>query len=127
MESQPKRRRLERSPSPVYNLDAEDDSYDPYVPVAQRRQAKLAKLSSWGVHQKHRTTKHHGEDFGAHADDAEREEDYRREAARKERTLLMEAQEVHSKQAVESQSLYRSTSRRHQHIHGSHRCQEDRQ
>ncbi|KAI0253925.1 P-loop containing nucleoside triphosphate hydrolase protein [Lactifluus subvellereus] len=42
-----KRRRAQRSPSPQYRLD-DDNSYDSYIPVAQRRQARLARLSAWG-------------------------------------------------------------------------------
>ncbi|KAF9810820.1 hypothetical protein IEO21_06768 [Rhodonia placenta] len=97
-ESAPKRRRVQRSPSPVYKLDNEDDSYEPYIPVTQRRQAKLAKLTSWGVD---KTKNQSPEDEQDEREDEEREEERRREKARKERTLLMEAQEVHEKKAAE--------------------------
>ncbi|PIL23700.1 transporter [Ganoderma sinense ZZ0214-1] len=95
-----KRARIQPSPSPVYKLDDEDDSYEPYVPVAQRRQAKLAKLTSWGANaekEKARRLQEEQDD----RDDEEREEERRREKARKERTLLMEAQEVHDRKAAE--------------------------
>ncbi|KAI0747791.1 P-loop containing nucleoside triphosphate hydrolase protein [Daedaleopsis nitida] len=95
-----KRARIQRSPSPVYKLDDEDDSYQPYVPVAQRRQAKLAKLTSWGANAEKDKVRRIQEEQ-EERDDAEREEERRREKARKERTLLMEAQEVHHRKAAE--------------------------
>lgn len=101
MESSPKRRRLlQRSPSPQYKLDDEEnDDYEPYIPVAQRRQEKLAKLSSWN-----KTSKKHGP--ASTSEDREElqdedEEEIRRERLRKDRTLLAEAQEVHLKKAAE--------------------------
>ncbi|GBE82546.1 ATP-dependent RNA helicase DBP2 [Sparassis crispa] len=100
MESAPKRRRIQRSPSPAYKLDDEDDSYQPYVPVAQRRQAKLARLTSWGTSTDKDKSKGQEEERDEQEDE-EREEERRRERARKERTLLMEAQEVHDKRAAE--------------------------
>ncbi|EIW85332.1 P-loop containing nucleoside triphosphate hydrolase protein [Coniophora puteana RWD-64-598 SS2] len=95
-----KRRRVQRSPSPTFKYDDEDDSYEPYVPVAQRRAAKLAKLSSFGVNSDRQKAKKQLEEL-LELEDAEREEEKRRERARKERTLLVEAQEVHSRRAVE--------------------------
>ncbi|KAA1478752.1 P-loop containing nucleoside triphosphate hydrolase protein [Dentipellis sp. KUC8613] len=95
-----KRRRIQRSPSPTYKLDGQDDDYEPYVPVSQRRSAKLAKLASRGANaekDKAKLLQQEKED----REDEEREEERRREKARKERTLLMEAQEVHSKKAAE--------------------------
>jgi len=100
MESSSKRRRIHRSASPTYELDHQDDSYEPYVPVAQRRQEKLAKLSSWGVNSEKEKAKKQQEEL-EEREDAEREEERRRENARNERTLLMEAQDVHSKKALE--------------------------
>ncbi|KAL0578431.1 hypothetical protein V5O48_003581 [Marasmius crinis-equi] len=96
-----KRRRIQRSPSPpTYKLDDEADDYEPYIPVAQRRQLKLAKLSSLGASTE---TAQAGrkEEAEAEPEDEDREEERRREKSRKERTLLMEAQEVHSKRAAE--------------------------
>lgn len=98
-ESAPKRRRIQRSPSPEYKLDDADD-YEPYIPVAQRKQAKLAKLNSWGPNadkEKARRLQQEKEE----REDEEAEEERQKERARKERTLLMEAQEVHSKKALE--------------------------
>ncbi|KAI0807058.1 P-loop containing nucleoside triphosphate hydrolase protein [Fomes fomentarius] len=95
-----KRARIQRSPSPVYKLDDTDDSYEPYVPVAQRRQAKLAKLTSWGANAEKDKVRQLQEEQ-EEREDEEREEERRREKARKERTLLMEAQEVHDRKAAE--------------------------
>lgn len=100
MQSAPKRRRLERSPSPVYKLDDEDDSYEPYIPVAKRRELKLAKLTARGANAEKDKEKAIQEEIDEREDE-EREEERRREKARKERTLLMEAQEVHDKKAAE--------------------------
>ncbi|KZT20249.1 DEAD-domain-containing protein [Neolentinus lepideus HHB14362 ss-1] len=98
-ESSPKRRRVTRSPSPNNYYDL-DEPYEPYVPVAQRRQARLAKLSSLGA----ATDKEKAQREQQEADereDEEREEERRKEKARRERTLLMEAQEVHTRKAAE--------------------------
>ncbi|KAF8634391.1 hypothetical protein AX17_004204 [Amanita inopinata Kibby_2008] len=101
MEPTPKRRRFERSPSPLYKLDDEDDSYEPYVSAIRRRQERLAKLTSWGPRvdkvDEDVTKK---EEFQEH-EDIQKEEEFRREKARKERTLLLEAQEVHLRKAAE--------------------------
>ncbi|KAJ3998059.1 P-loop containing nucleoside triphosphate hydrolase protein [Lentinula boryana] len=96
-----KRRRVQRSPSPpTYNLEEDDNSYVPYVPVAQRRQEKLAKLSSWGGAKNGVRDKQRQQEDEELEDEA-KEEEKRREKARKERTLLMEAQDVHSRKAAE--------------------------
>jgi ATP-dependent RNA helicase DDX41 len=94
-----KRRRV-RSPSPVYNLDDQDDSYEPYVPIAKRRQEKMAKLSSWGINAGKLKTRKQQEQADER-EDALKEEELRREKARKERTLLVEAQEVHLQKAAQ--------------------------
>lgn len=100
--SVPKRRRVDRSPSPTYKLDDENDNYEPYVPVAKRREAKLAALR--GIDERRRAdgTSQEPEDVGS--DD---EEERKKEKERTERTLLVEAQEVHRKKAAEG--LYKST------------------
>ncbi|KIM87685.1 hypothetical protein PILCRDRAFT_815266 [Piloderma croceum F 1598] len=101
MESAPKRRRIQRSQSPTYyELDDQDDSYEPYIPVAQRREAKLAKLTSWGASSEKEKAKKQLDELEERRDEEE-EEAKRKEKARKERTLLMEAQDVHSKKAEE--------------------------
>lgn len=106
MEPSYKRRRLlQRSPSPQYKLDDEEsDEYEPYVPVAQRRQQKLARLSSCvKISEKHGPA---SEDRTDQLQD-EDEEETRREKLRKDRTLLAEAQEVHLKKATEGACLPR--------------------
>jgi len=85
----------------------EDDNYEPYIPVAQRRKEKLAKLSSLGFSSTKSTAKKLQEELDE-KEDAQREEELRREKARKERTLLLEAQEVHLKKAAEG--IYTSTA-----------------
>ncbi|PPQ85043.1 hypothetical protein CVT26_007699, partial [Gymnopilus dilepis] len=88
-----------RTSSPEYKIE-DDDSYEPYIPVAQRRQQKLAKLSSLGI----TTDPSKGRNIQENQDDredAQREEEIKRERARKERTLLLEAQEVLQKKAAE--------------------------
>jgi ATP-dependent RNA helicase DDX41 len=109
IESAPKRRRISRSPSPAYKLDDEDDNYVPYVPVAQRREAKLAKLSSLNTVSDRTKAKKQLEEL-LEREDAEREEERQREKARKERPLLMEAQEVHERKAAESAHLTKDWS-----------------
>ncbi|KAF5331049.1 hypothetical protein D9619_005707 [Psilocybe cf. subviscida] len=84
----------------LFPLDLDDDTYEPYIPVAQRRQAKLAKLSTLGINAS-KTAAKQAQEALDEIEDAQREEETRREKARKERTLLAEAQEVHSKKAVE--------------------------
>ncbi|KAF8522148.1 DEAD-domain-containing protein [Hysterangium stoloniferum] len=94
-----KRRRTERSPSPAYRL--EEDDYQPYIPVEQRRQARLAQLTNRrGPESKQERAKREKEEM-EEREDEEREEEKRREKARKERTLLIEAQDVHSRKAAE--------------------------
>ncbi|KAF8497102.1 P-loop containing nucleoside triphosphate hydrolase protein, partial [Russula emetica] len=94
-----KRRRVQRPPSPQYRIEGDDD-YEPYIPVAQRRQAKLAKLSAWGSS----TTRDDAREarrVEEEREDEEQEEERRREKVRRGRALLVEAQEVHSKKASE--------------------------
>ena len=94
-----KRRRV-RSSSPVYDLDEQNDSYELYVPIAKRRQEKMAKLSSWGINAGKAKTKRQQEEADER-EDSLKEEELRRERARKERTLLIEAQEVHLQKAAQ--------------------------
>jgi ATP-dependent RNA helicase DDX41 len=104
MESAPKRRRIQRSQSPTYKLDNQDDAYEPYVPVAERREAKLAKLTSLGATAEKDRAKKQLEELEERKDE-EDEEAKRKENARKERTLLMEAQDVHSKKAEDGEFM----------------------
>ncbi|KAG8927678.1 DEAD-box ATP-dependent RNA helicase 35 [Tulasnella sp. 419] len=97
--STPKRRRLSDDEKEVMDDDDLED-YVPYVPVAQRKQAQLAKL----VHRQGETKAQQAlreRLEKEEAEDAEREEERRKEKARKERTLLEEAQEVHKRKAQE--------------------------
>lgn len=119
MDPTTKRRRVENPPSPEYKLDG-DDSYEPYVPVAQRRQEKLAKFSSLGANAERQKAKLQEEQ--EEREDLLKEEERLREKARKERTLLLEAQEVQSRKAAEgiSTPLIFQVS-----LANSRRCKED--
>jgi ATP-dependent RNA helicase DDX41 len=94
-----KRRRIQQTPSPQYRID-NDDNYEPYIPVAQRRQAKLAKLSALGS-STGRDNVREARRAEEEQEDEEQEEERRREKVRRGRALLVEAQEVHSKKASE--------------------------
>lgn len=103
MEPPSKRRNIQRPLSPGYTLDSED-SYEPYIPVAQRREAKLAKLNAWGIEGKESQRKSKVSKI-QDQDEKEMDEQERRENLRKERTLLMEAQDVHLRRAEEGQGV----------------------
>jgi ATP-dependent RNA helicase DDX41 len=94
------KRRVQRSHSPVYNVSDDNDAHEPYIPVAQRREQTLARLSSLGVNTAKAGAKKQQDEQDERID-AQKEEERRREKSRKERTLLMEAQEVHSRKAAE--------------------------
>ena len=98
-ESAPKRRRLQRSPTP--EVPAEDEDYVPYVPVAQRKQAKLAKLTTWSGNRDASRSKRALAEALEREEAENEEEERRKEKARIERTLLLEAQEVHLRKAAE--------------------------
>ncbi|KAF5358049.1 hypothetical protein D9756_001780 [Leucocoprinus leucothites] len=100
MDPTSKRRRIERSPSPTYKLDGDGDDYEPYIPLSQRRQEKLARFSSLGVNSERQRAKRLEEEQ-EEREDALKEEERLREKARKERTLLIEAQEVQRRKATE--------------------------
>ena len=95
-----KRRRIEQDPSSEYKLDDDENNYEPYIPVAQRRQAKLAALASRGLSQRQKQAIQQIE--SEHPDVSD--EETQRERERKERTLLLEAQEVHRRKAAEGSS-----------------------
>lgn len=119
IELPPKRRRIERTEEePVFKLDdAANDDYVPYVPVAQRRQAKLSKLATRGLAA---PSANGGDGSGGDEErdlereereareDVEREEERRRERARKERTLLEEAQDVMKQKEQEGMRILNS-------------------
>jgi ATP-dependent RNA helicase DDX41 len=81
--------------------DEEEDDYTPYVPVAKRRANLLSSLSQ--RQQPAKAVTKTPEDLAREQEALEREqeaaEEIRRERARKERTLLEEAQEVKKRQA----------------------------
>ena len=97
MESRVRRSRIEQTNVDEYNMD--DDDYEPYIPIAQRKQAKFnALVSSSRPSQSSRRAQLEA----AEENEEELEEEERqRENARIERTLLMEAQEVHERKAAE--------------------------
>jgi ATP-dependent RNA helicase DDX41 len=98
--SSPKRRRVEAEEEP--SLDQGDDDYVPYIPVARRRQQKLAQLANRGQAQSAAILRAQREqEEREQREDEEREEEKRRERLRKERTLLEEAQEVMKRKAEE--------------------------
>ncbi|KIY51152.1 P-loop containing nucleoside triphosphate hydrolase protein [Fistulina hepatica ATCC 64428] len=109
MESPPDRRPVQRSLSPAYSLDDEEEDYEPYIPIAQRRQQKLAKLTSWGSRDKSTVTQK--EDV---KDDEQDEEEKLRERDRKKRTLLFEAQQVHQQKA--QQDAHKTESEKAQEV-----------
>jgi len=99
--SDPKRRRLSPSPDPYA---VSDDESTPYVSVKQRRQQLLTKLASKNV----------GVAASASAMERQREEEDRQAQEDEDRngkkqqgtaqTLLMEAQEVKKRKAIEGKS-----------------------
>jgi len=123
-DSQPpvtKRRRTERSPSPVYKLE-EEEEYHPYVPVEKRRQERLSSLKNRrGPESKQERARREREEL-EEREDEEREEERRREKARKERTLLLEAQDVQARKTAEGEHTMHFAPRVCQ---CSNRCKED--
>lgn len=97
--SSPKRRRTEAEEE--LSLDPDDD-YVPYIPVARRRQQKLAQLANRGQAQSAAILRAQREqEEQEQREDEEREEEKRREKLRKERTLLEAAQEVMKRKTEE--------------------------
>ncbi|KAG8944874.1 DEAD-box ATP-dependent RNA helicase 35 [Tulasnella sp. 424] len=93
----PKRRRVEEEQD---KMDEDDENYVPYVPVAKRKQALVSKLTERKNETPAQRAKREQEER-EEAEDAEKEEERLREKARKERTLLEEAQDVHKRKAEE--------------------------
>lgn len=81
-------------------MEDDDDNYVPYVPVAKRKQALVAKLTERKNETPAQRAKREQEER-EEAEDAEKEQERLREKARKERTLLEEAQDVHKQKAEE--------------------------
>ena len=69
---------------------ANDDDYEPYVPIAQRKRAKYAVYS---LRDRDTPNVREEEDRAASLD-PEAEEDLKRERGRHEKTLLLQAQDV---------------------------------
>jgi ATP-dependent RNA helicase DDX41 len=108
-----KRRHLEEQvDEPVYRLDGEDDDYVPYVPVKQRKQQRLQQLASRGGVEGNGQEEKRKKQDEEEKEDEELEEIRRRERARKDRTLLLEAQEVKAKKALEGQYLQPTSNNR---------------
>ena len=105
MPTSPTKRRYpdEQADEPVYKLDEEDDNYVPYVPVKQRKQQRLEQLASRGGTEGNSQEEKRKKQDQEEKEDEELEEVKRRDKARKERTLLLEAQEVKAKRALEGQ------------------------
>lgn len=93
----------ERADEPLYKLDDEDDNYVPYVSVKQRKQHRLQQLASRGGAEGNSQEEKRKKEDLEEKEDEELEELRRREKVRKERTLLLEAQEVKAKKALEGQ------------------------
>ncbi|KAG8920740.1 DEAD-box ATP-dependent RNA helicase 35 [Tulasnella sp. 417] len=93
----PKRRRVDPEED---KMDEDDENYVPYVPVAKRKQALVSKLTERKTETPAQKAKREQEER-EEAEDAEKEEERLREKARKERTLLEEAQDVHKRKAEE--------------------------
>jgi hypothetical protein len=91
--------RNDESSSTWDNVD--DDNYTPYVPLSKRRANLLSSLhqKSSGRNVKTKTTEEEVAEKEAIKKAEEEAEENRREKARKERTLLQEAQEVKKRQA----------------------------
>lgn len=102
MSEPPSKRRRVDEDEEMYKLDDEVDDYVPYVSVKEKRMQRLQKLSSarGALHEPTKAP----EEVVEEKLDEEREEEKRRERARQERTLLLEAQEVKAKKAIEDAS-----------------------
>lgn len=68
-----------------------DQDYEPYVPVAQRKRAKYA---AYTLRDRNTANENHEEEDQAVPLDPEVEEDLKRERGRHEKTLLLQAQDV---------------------------------
>jgi ATP-dependent RNA helicase DDX41 len=100
MSEPPSKRRRVNEDEDMYKLDDEADDYVPYVSVKDQRTQRLQKLASVrGA--LHEPAKAPEKDVVEERVDEEREEERRRERARLDRTLLLEAQEVQARKAVE--------------------------
>jgi ATP-dependent RNA helicase DDX41 len=85
-----------------YILEDDDADYEPYIPLAQRREAKLARLAQLSARADSNLSLHDEQASREEQEDVEREEERERDRLRREKTLLVEAQEVHSRRAAAS-------------------------
>lgn len=99
-----KRQRTIGSRTPEPQLDVEDD-YQPYIPVHKRRQERLNLLANRRGPETQQEKVKREKQEREEQEDEEREEEKRRERVRQERTLLLEAQDVHSRKAAEGWSF----------------------
>lgn len=115
-------------PSSGWDTKDDDDNYTPYVPLSKRRANLLSSLhnKSSSKHVKTKTIEEEANEKEAAKKAEEEAEEIRREKARKERTLLQEAQEVKKRQAEQGTDPFtqcvvcrRSDSTLH------HSCNED--
>lgn len=100
----PKKRRTNLSPPPDQTVD-DEDNYQPYVPVQKRRQERLNLLASRRGPETQQERAKRIKQEREEQEDEEQEEERKREKARQERTLLLEAQDVHSRKAAEGLSF----------------------
>jgi ATP-dependent RNA helicase DDX41 len=83
---------MSRTDEPELKLD-DDDDYEPYVPVHKRQQQRFSRFMARQASGLKQTEE---------ADEEARREEARRERVRRESTLLLEAQKVHERRAVEN-------------------------
>jgi len=104
MTSEPpnKKRRMDQDEE-MYRLDDEADDYVPYVPVKQQRTRRLQMLASTRGARLD-PDKAPEKEVVEQKVDEEIEEERRKERARLDRTLLLEAQQVQAKKALEDAS-----------------------
>ena len=111
MASEPpnKKRRMDQDEN-MYKLDDEEDDYVPYVPVRQQRTQRLQLLASTRGARLDPEKELEKETVEQKVDE-EREEEKRKERARLDRTLLLEAQQVQAKKALEDANKSQETKR----------------
>ena len=100
------RRRRDVSPETEQRYSLVDgDEYEPYIPVAERRQIQLAKIGNRGLTKTSspnpNSLRDNGREWDEEEEGKEEEGERLKEKLRKERTLLEEAQEVHRKKDIE--------------------------
>lgn len=115
-------------PSSGWDTKDDDDNYTPYVPLSKRRANLLSSLhnKSSSKHVKTKTIEEEANEKEAAKKAEEEAEEIRREKARKERTLLQEAQEVKKRQAEQGTDPFtQCVVRRRSDSTLHHSCNED--